>query len=478
MTSKVQPGDVNAPLPPPDPSIYGNVFDPPPAAYPADAGSTVPPVPPPHLYPGAQQPFGFTGVQVNIPTTAMLLSASTVPTQVQCMYCNANITTVTTKVATGATYFRAAILIIALAPTLTPVVYTQAASTDRVPGVNLAGQSPTDSNHCAGVVGTAARMPALARPQPTLRPPQTLTIKGVFTTSCTAHTLCSKSVFDFYSDRASSKRAGSHQHVSTNTSGLSFLPLHHHYSDDKRCRQENLSSDSCPAHLLLSGGWVSAAVPVGRLEGNCSHVSQLSTTTGQTPAIHGTKRKEPLYMEKSPETDFRLGGGTRMIKNPDVNTPVSITEYLTAKHLSPIAMSNSKISPDAAYPPLPPPAYSESTTGTSAPPPPPGIPGYGVQGATTAVYVTQPGALGPQNGSIVRFRDFPVTVICQHCQATITTSTHYSTGTFTWVSAGIVCLVGCWLGCCLIPFCLDYCKDVCHTCPNCRGIVGRFNRLS
>ncbi|XP_076450921.1 LITAF domain-containing protein-like [Babylonia areolata] len=140
---------------------------------------------------------------------------------------------------------------------------------------------------------------------------------------------------------------------------------------------------------------------------------------------------------------------------------------------------------DSAYPP-PPPAYQPPPPGYQPPPPgyqppPPGYqPGPGVPGqqsSSTTVVVSQPGVYGPQPGSTAMYREVPCLIACQHCNATVTTTTAYSVGTATWLSCVIVCFVGFWLGCCLIPFCLDACKDVIHTCPNCRQNVGRYSRM-
>ncbi|XP_025086072.1 cell death-inducing p53-target protein 1 homolog [Pomacea canaliculata] len=78
---------------------------------------------------------------------------------------------------------------------------------------------------------------------------------------------------------------------------------------------------------------------------------------------------------------------------------------------------------------------------------------------------------------IVRYGEGPIMVTCPHCHATVTTSTHYTVGTFAWLICVIILLLGFWLGCCLIPFCVDSCKDVIHTCPNCQQQLGKFNRM-
>ena len=54
------------------------------------------------------------------------------------------------------------------------------------------------------------------------------------------------------------------------------------------------------------------------------------------------------------------------------------------------------------------------------------------------VVVTQPGAVIWNQA----FRETPVTMNCPHCQAHITTGTHYQTGTLTWIVCGGICLAG------------------------------------
>ncbi|KAK3090159.1 hypothetical protein FSP39_009559 [Pinctada imbricata] len=123
----------------------------------------------------------------------------------------------------------------------------------------------------------------------------------------------------------------------------------------------------------------------------------------------------------------------------------------------------------------------------AAPPPPPGYgapepPKYGVPPPayqqTQGTYQTNVVVTGatPYLRNMM-FREVPVATQCPFCQATITTSTSYETGTITWLVAGILLLIGLWLGCCLIPFCLDGCKDVIHRCPNCNQVVGKYTRM-
>ncbi|KAK6191001.1 hypothetical protein SNE40_002751 [Patella caerulea] len=84
----------------------------------------------------------------------------------------------------------------------------------------------------------------------------------------------------------------------------------------------------------------------------------------------------------------------------------------------------------------------------------------------------------PRPGSVGRYQQSPELIICQHCNATVTTSVSYETGMLTWAASGILCLVGCWFGCCLIPFCVNASKDVIHTCPNCKQLNGKFRHFS
>ncbi|XP_022341660.1 LITAF domain-containing protein-like [Crassostrea virginica] len=111
-------------------------------------------------------------------------------------------------------------------------------------------------------------------------------------------------------------------------------------------------------------------------------------------------------------------------------------------------------------PPPPPPSYS-------GPPPP-----YSGQ-TTSAVVVTQQTPFV----AVQLFRETPVRLKCQYCSSEVITSTSYETGTITWLACAITAFVGCWLGCCFIPFCVDGCKDVVHTCPNCRQVLGRYDRI-
>ncbi|XP_052071642.1 cell death-inducing p53-target protein 1 homolog isoform X4 [Mytilus californianus] len=98
--------------------------------------------------------------------------------------------------------------------------------------------------------------------------------------------------------------------------------------------------------------------------------------------------------------------------------------------------------------------------------------GYAQQQAHTTVVVGQPTA----TVLVQQFREAPVNTACPHCRAQVITATQYETGTFAWIICLVLCIVGCW-PCCLIPFCVDGCKDVTHSCPNCKQVISRWNRM-
>ena len=71
----------------------------------------------------------------------------------------------------------------------------------------------------------------------------------------------------------------------------------------------------------------------------------------------------------------------------------------------------------------------------------------------------------------------PQAMQCPSCRQQIVTVVRYSSGTFTWVIAGIIFVFGGIFGCCLIPFCVNSCKDAIHTCPACGNFIGRRNAM-
>lgn len=72
----------------------------------------------------------------------------------------------------------------------------------------------------------------------------------------------------------------------------------------------------------------------------------------------------------------------------------------------------------------------------------------------------------------------PLSVECPHCHQQVVSLTRFAPGLLTYIVVGTCLLFGGWFGCCLIPFCVDGLKDVYHTCPNCKAMIGRYDRLS
>lgn len=144
----------------------------------------------------------------------------------------------------------------------------------------------------------------------------------------------------------------------------------------------------------------------------------------------------------------------------------------------------------AAYPPPPPgtihpqgygpppPGYGPPPPSGYGPPPPMGQPG--MYGPPSGMYGPPPGqttVIVQPSVAIANFSDNPIQLRCPKCNAEIMTSTHYETGTLSWILCLILCFFGFFMGCCLIPFCIDSAKDVVHTCPNCNQHIGRYNRM-
>ncbi|KAI3659885.1 hypothetical protein MP638_003385 [Amoeboaphelidium occidentale] len=85
----------------------------------------------------------------------------------------------------------------------------------------------------------------------------------------------------------------------------------------------------------------------------------------------------------------------------------------------------------------------------------------------------------PQQTQIVvtTLSDFPCTLVCPFCKATVTTRTKKQAGGCAWLLCSLLCIFGCWMGCCLIPFCADDCLDTVHDCPRCNRTILVKQRL-
>ncbi|XP_065052508.1 cell death-inducing p53-target protein 1 homolog [Rhopilema esculentum] len=74
------------------------------------------------------------------------------------------------------------------------------------------------------------------------------------------------------------------------------------------------------------------------------------------------------------------------------------------------------------------------------------------------------------------FGEFPVSMTCPSCRASIVTAVVTEPGTFAYLLFFLMCIFGFWI-CCCIPFCIDSCKDAIHSCPNCRAQLGVYKRM-
>ena len=79
--------------------------------------------------------------------------------------------------------------------------------------------------------------------------------------------------------------------------------------------------------------------------------------------------------------------------------------------------------------------------------------------------VSMPGAFG----------EYPVACECPVCHQHVTTMTHHENGALVWILCVVLFIFT--LICFFIPFLIKKLKDVVHTCPNCRCVIGKYQRL-
>ena len=130
------------------------------------------------------------------------------------------------------------------------------------------------------------------------------------------------------------------------------------------------------------------------------------------------------------------------------------------------------------------PGYDQNAPPQGYPPqgyPPQGYPpqGYPPQGYPPQGYVTTTTVV-PSTAVVItttspRFGPNPVQCVCPFCKNQIVTSTQYDAGALVWLTC--VCLFFFTFCCFFLAFVIDDLKDVVHTCPSCRNVVGRYNRM-
>ncbi|KAK2574328.1 Uncharacterized protein P5673_000479 [Acropora cervicornis] len=122
------------------------------------------------------------------------------------------------------------------------------------------------------------------------------------------------------------------------------------------------------------------------------------------------------------------------------------------------------------YPPQHPGYYQPTPPAGAQYPPPqqPYYPGVYYPPQQTTVIQQQPVVL-PQP---IVLKQFPVSMQCPHCGATIVTKLDHRVGNTSFVYCCILSM----FCCCCIPFFTQCAKDVAHMCPNCHREIGVFKR--
>ncbi|XP_066273394.1 lipopolysaccharide-induced tumor necrosis factor-alpha factor homolog [Branchiostoma lanceolatum] len=72
---------------------------------------------------------------------------------------------------------------------------------------------------------------------------------------------------------------------------------------------------------------------------------------------------------------------------------------------------------------------------------------------------------------------YPVGMECPSCHQQVMTKTENVNGQLFWVSVLFLCVFGFWLALCFVPCCVKSVKDVRHSCPQCKAVLGTFQRL-
>jgi lipopolysaccharide-induced tumor necrosis factor-alpha factor len=72
------------------------------------------------------------------------------------------------------------------------------------------------------------------------------------------------------------------------------------------------------------------------------------------------------------------------------------------------------------------------------------------------------------------FGKVPVETTCSNCKNQVVSKVEKKIKEKAYWLGLLLCAVGCDLGCCLIPCCLDSMKIFHHTCPDCKGFMGKY----
>lgn len=78
--------------------------------------------------------------------------------------------------------------------------------------------------------------------------------------------------------------------------------------------------------------------------------------------------------------------------------------------------------------------------------------------------------------SIEPLRDHPSITRCMRCNTQIMTNVEYYNSTITHCVGGILCLTAWYCCCCFLPYCFKGTKNVRHYCPQCKTLIGSYDR--
>uniref|UniRef100_A0A336LET8 CSON004292 protein n=1 Tax=Culicoides sonorensis TaxID=179676 RepID=A0A336LET8_CULSO len=78
--------------------------------------------------------------------------------------------------------------------------------------------------------------------------------------------------------------------------------------------------------------------------------------------------------------------------------------------------------------------------------------------------------------SIAPLGDHPTMTKCMKCNSQIVTNVEYYNSNVTYCISGVLCLTAWYCCCCFLPCCLTRTKNVKHYCPQCKILIGTYEK--
>ncbi|KND03051.1 uncharacterized protein SPPG_02117 [Spizellomyces punctatus DAOM BR117] len=133
--------------------------------------------------------------------------------------------------------------------------------------------------------------------------------------------------------------------------------------------------------------------------------------------------------------------------------------------------------PPLMYPPQPP---QVAVPGQQVPVMLPNQPMYVAQPQPGVQYAMYPATVAPSVSIAVQQglhfdESKPQIMVCTRCQENVTTRVAMEAGPFTWLMAGLICVICC--PCAWIPFASDTFQDKHHYCPKCNSSLAVFKKM-